>query len=136
MLSTRNFRIGVLALIAGACFAASQGRDFSGSYLWRNPIVLTDHVVVHVELTVRNAGEDVQDAQIILRGQYDDRETSLFRTAVSIKHGERVDLSGELSVSKQEFALWNGRAPQFILRVAADGGGYRDQGLDLIRKVS
>jgi hypothetical protein len=132
-----RFRIGVFVLIAGACLGASQGRDFAGSYLWRDPIDLTDRVSVHVELNLHNSGEGVDDAQIILKGQFDDREADIFRTAVSIRHGERVKLNGELQVSKAEFNLWKtGHTPRFVLRTADEAGSYREQVLDLIPKAS
>ena len=132
-----RFKIGVFVLIAGACLGASQGRDFAGSYLWRDPIDLTDRVSVHVELNVHNSGESVSDAQIILKGQFDDREADIFLTAVSIRHGERVKLNGELQVSKAEFNLWKtGHTPRFVLRSPDKAGVNSEQVLDLVAKAS
>jgi hypothetical protein len=132
----RSYVIGFVVLAASMCFADSQGRDFSGRYLWRDPIELRDQVNVHVEMTVRNSNQTVQDAQILLKGQYNDRETSIFVYSTTIEHDETVTFKGELLISKDEFALWKkGLRPLFVIRVA-EAGGYRDQILDLIPRSS
>jgi hypothetical protein len=132
MLFIRNLAVALLVMAGSVCFAASQGRDFSGKYLWRDPIELSDQVNVHVEMTIRNSNESVQGAQIVVKGQYDDHEVSTFLYSVNIGQGETVTFKGELLISKNEFSLWkNGLHPRFVISVP-EGAGHRDQVLDLI----
>jgi hypothetical protein len=134
MLLKWKIRIGFFMLLASACLAASHGRDFSGSYLWTNPSEIADRVNVYVELNIRNSGASVMDAQIVMKGQFDDREFSNFLGLVSIEHGQILQLKGGLTLSKDEFDLWRkGRQPRFVIQSKDEDGNNREQVLELVR---
>jgi hypothetical protein len=134
MLLKWKVRIGFFAFLASVCLAASHGRDFSGSYLWTNPSEMADQVNVSVELSIRNSGASVKDAQIVMKGQFDDREFSNFLGLVSIEHGQILQLKGGLTLSKNEFDLWRkGRHPRFVIQSKDEDGNTREQVLELVR---
>jgi hypothetical protein len=135
-----SFRLVVVALLLLSMenvSAGTMGRDFSGSYIWRDPVDLNDRVNVYVELSIDNAGEDITDAQIAMKGQFDDREIGNFMGPVSMKHGDSLTIKGGLTLSKNEFDLWrSGHLPRFVIQVRDEAGNVKEQVLDLIRKTA
>ena len=131
-------KIGFLTVVfAGLCLAASQGRDFTAHYAWRDAFELSDSVNVYLEITLRNGGPGVTDAQVVMRGQFDDREAENFLGPVSIGQGEKLTLKGSLKLSRSEFALWRqGRMPRFVIQTHDANGLVLEQAIQPVSGAS
>jgi hypothetical protein len=132
----------IMAMVAGLVLLApinpgraTDGRDFAGFYEVSNVTDLGDTVRVTLTVRVRNYSDaDVSGATVTLQDSVDfAKDYGAYPESLSVANRESARLSGEFTLSREEYGRWqDGNAPTMRIDYQDADGNHLRRMIELV----